>query len=263
LNIKYETAMKLTRLATFGSALALLLVFWAVPTAADLVSVAEFLPEPRTQSNGIGVYQPSNSDIAGSQTFIPSDTGVLQRVRLVVENRVVVNGIGLTLDIRPAVPGTDVPDLSGAPLASRTLSPGQVPIYFNNDGFFAPIEQVLTTFDFSAGPTVNLMAGTEYALVLSAVGAMDQNGENGYGWYTGPSFSNPAPDVNYAESTDGGMSFSSYPFNFDATYQVMALVPEPSSTALMMLAGLVWTCCSTRNSSRRHGGQGKFGIGDR
>ncbi len=221
--------MKFTSLFT-----GLVLCFtWAATPAEAGVVVAEYLPPARNQSNGI------LDDTGWGQTFVPNDSGLLESVGLIIDRRGAPLS-DLLLDIRTVSSG-DEP--STTILGTVSLSPGEVPFFIGGEGFFDPPETVLTFFDFTTLPPINLVAGTKYALVARAPGSDDPStplSTEGYGWYVGPA--SGSIDGNFSQTSDNGASFSVYPFNFDGSFRVTAIVPEPATWVLLLgpLALMTW-----------------------
>jgi hypothetical protein len=206
----------------------------AASQAEATLIVAENLPNLAREdraSRGLGDFE--GNSLRASQTFTSTATGDIAFARFVIEPRV-PSGVGITLDLRPAVVGQELPDLSGAPLASVTIPAANVPDIDPFDDS-VPITDLLLTFDFGPGNTFRLQAGSRYALVLSADGSGDST-STGYG-YVAPISADVAaggPTTgNLAE--DNGSGFTAFPFNYDAVFQVA--VPEPG-TAVLVISGL-------------------------
>lgn len=208
--------------------------------SADLVVVSEYLgPGLARTSRGIGGALGDSS--FGSQSFIPTESGVLQEIRLIIQNRNASSAFNrpLKLDMYNALPDSNQPDLDAGSLGYVTLMPSDIPI--TNSVFSGAFDDVMTVFDFSSGPEVNLSAGQEYVMVLTADGVSNiyNTSSAGFGWLT-PSLINNGIDgmnVNFM-SGDGSdlTTLSSYSGDYDAFHQV--LIPEPSVLGLLGLAGL-------------------------
>lgn len=205
----------------FHSSLPLLMVVGLASAAQGMV-VAEFLPATRSQGNGIGGTNWL------SQTFIPDATDTLATVETIVERGYASVTAPLTVEIRDVQPGSDRPGSNI--LGSVTYAASEIPYYTSSAPFNDPPESVLTSFDFT-GENIGLVAGVEYAMVLHAAAG----GTADYYVYLTTN-SNPAPNVNYSPSQDGGVTWNEFGLNFDAAYRVSA-IPEASPVLAFLLIG--------------------------
>jgi PEP-CTERM motif-containing protein len=176
-------------------------------THADVV--AEYTPSNPVTLFGIG----GGSSFQAGQTFAPTESGQLADVAILLSE----NGgqpTSVFVDLRPTQ--------SGVP-TSTILGTATIP------GNLLSSTPTLLSADFTS-LDIPLSVGTEYAFTLttSANGGAYVDGGDQNGYAAGGAFT----------SDDSGGTWSSSGLgSFDVGFQVTAVVPEPTSMALVIVGG--------------------------
>jgi hypothetical protein len=183
------------------------------------MAVATLAVVPSARASVVDQSQPTLSNAAifvsevihGAQTFTAGTTGSLDRVDLAISRPAAIT-VPLTVEIRATAGGTP----TGPALASENVVAADIPLVFIADGFIS----------VPLSPAAAVVAGSEYAIVLSSPGC---GFGNCYHWVLGPA-GDPYPAGAGLQSFDAGATWTPFAYfgSTDLAFKTYVARPDVS-----------------------------------